>query len=225
MGMLEQGLCAVMQIRIVKIVRSNGFWLLSLLIHLFLLLSFTFLFIYQPEHQWEKKPALNIPSYLYHEAAASARQQKMQSKENLLADKTGLLNPAQSHQENKQQRVTNTIKANQSKAIHTPKNLQGVHLIGDKKLDEPLIKILGTALSAHLMYPKIAEDFGLRGVAFVGFTIHPDGQVTDVQLVKTSSTDVLDQAALAAVNAIAPVKNVTTYLNQPRHLVIGFIFG
>jgi len=99
-----------------------------------------------------------------------------------------------------------------------------VHLIGDKKIDRPLLTLLGKALTKHLIYPKSALDLNVRGTAVIGFVLYPNGAVSDVQLLSSSRADVLDRAAISAASAIGPVARVGQYLTQPKFMVIGIIF-
>jgi TonB family protein len=100
-----------------------------------------------------------------------------------------------------------------------------IHLLGEKGVPQPLIVLLGKALTAHLAYPKIAVDWRVHGVTVIRFLVSPDGEVTNVQLLKTSHAEVLDNAALVAAKAISPVKNVDLYLKEPKYIVFGIIFG
>jgi TonB family protein len=99
-----------------------------------------------------------------------------------------------------------------------------VQLVGDKKIDKPLLTLLGKALTKHLVYPKSALDLNVKGTSIIGFLLYPDGRVSDVQLLRTSRAEVLDNAALAAANAISPVNHVGPYLAKPKFMVIGIIF-
>ena len=104
-------------------------------------------------------------------------------------------------------------------------NHESMHLIGESKIIKPLIKILARALSEHLVYPKIAQDFNLRGTVLVGFTLHPQGYVTETKIVKSSGAGVLDDAAREAVNGMSPVMGVGDIMQKPEFLVVGIIFG
>ncbi len=106
---------------------------------------------------------------------------------------------------------------------HSPET-EPVHLIGDKKIDRPLLTLLGKALTKHLIYPKSAIDLNVKGTAVIGFLLYPDGHITDVQLLRTSRAEVLDSAALSAANAIGPVSHISQYLDKPKWMIIGIIF-
>ncbi|SRR5579883_1761153 len=214
-----------MQQRIKQVIQRHSVWLV-LLCHILLLLNFSFIWLPARTFEQEKGPELNINSYVYHETntAAPALQQTAQKanpppKEE--PQKEGIEKPAP----NTLSTSSSSQASNQPNVVKISSDENPVHLIGDKNVNKPLLVLLGKALSAHLAYPKIAVDFNLRGVVLIGFTVYPDGHVTNVQLVKSSSAQVLDNAALAAANAMSPVKNVNLYLNQPKSLVVGIIFG
>lgn len=166
----------------------------------------------------EKKPAIYIPSYVSEKFAVAnhptqgVTQPHEQSIE--IADE-GM----QRHISARLVQDTPVMQAKQV-AIH-----QQLQLVGDKKVDKPLIKLLGQALAAHLRYPKMAVDFRLRGTTLIGFNLHPDGVLTDVRVVRSSGAEVLDQAALVAAEEMSPVKSVNQYVPQTRFLVAGIIFG
>jgi len=65
----------------------------------------------------------------------------------------------------------------------------------------------------------------LRGKSEVGFTIHPNGEVTDVSLLTSSGSSVLDDSAVATLKAISPVKDVDRYLKEDQYIVVGIIYG
>jgi periplasmic protein TonB len=208
---------------------------LSLLIHLLLLASA--LIVWQPALNLEKPPSMYVPSYTAQEPPApntpapalEKAEQKPQpekpvkktdplaAQEKIVkADPTAI--PLSKSMQ--VQRATNT-KTNTSAKV-----TDAIHLIGDKNtVPQPLIKILGRALSAKLVYPKIAIDFRLRGTAYVGFMLHPDGTVTDVEVVKSSQAGVLDNEAAAAVRAISPLKGVSEYVEKTKPMVVGIIFN
>jgi TonB family protein len=190
------------------LLQKNVFWLgLALLFHLFLWLTFSMSFRF-PITQ-EKKPSLYISSYTYTETKPSVRNPL---KQNEKSEKNGIEHFSKPTFSAPEQRVK---KSNDT---------EDIHLIGDKKTDQPLIKLLGKALTAHLLYPKAALDFYLRGTVYVRFMIHPDGEITDIQLLQSSGTSILDNAALSGIRAMSPVSNVGRYLHDAKYLVVGVIF-
>jgi TonB family protein len=218
-----------------RIMQRYSLWLV-ILCHFLLFAGFSFVWVSAPKLIEEKeRPSLYIPSYVYHNETAPVTT-PLPKQEN-----TPLAKPAE-----KPVPVTETAKTlpisnngiekptpaqvRQSLNINHPIDIsrspetEPVHLIGDKKMDKPLLTLLGKALTAHLVYPKSAIDLNVRGTSIIGFVLYPNGQVSNVQLLRTSRAEVLDRAALAAANAIAPVGNVAKYLNKPKFMVIGIIF-
>ena len=169
----------------------------------------------------EEKPADTfIPAYAYHESShAAAFQEKAKPipQKTIPTSKNGIEKPVFN---------TRAQQFNKMMDITSPKNSEPVHLIGDnKKVPEPLIILLGKALTAKLLYPRAAIDLTVKGMSVIGFVLHPDGHVTDVRLLKSSRADILDQAALSAAKEISPVKNVGQYVTEPKPIVFGIIFG
>lgn len=206
-------------------VLQRASFLMALLLHLLLLLSFSIVLVFQP--QKEETPALFIPSYISQnidkEVVKQPQQKVVDDQEEKQFpeknEKEGLASKSHTKKSRSVESSDNAESATPAKAI------DGVHLIGKKKLDDPLIKILGQAIGRHLIYPRIALDFGLRGTAYVGFNIRPDGIVTDVRLVQSSNAGVLDEEAVRAIRQMSPVGKVDEYVKETRYLVVGIIFG
>jgi protein TonB len=55
-----------------------------------------------------------------------------------------------------------------------------------------------------LVYPPEARDAGIQGIAELSFVIHPDGQVSNVRITKSSGSETLDASAVAAIYSAAP---------------------
>ena len=215
-----------MREKMAKLFERHTFWL-ALLCHLLLLSSFSMSLSFMPEK--EKSPAMYIPSYVYHGETNPTPQQQpepqpQQPQKKVDTDKQGIEKPVV-HESQRQRQSRAMPQPNQFQEVDSPQNEQPVHLIGEKNVDAPLLKLLGQGISAHLIYPKIALDFNLRGVSLIRFVVHPNGQITDVQLVKSSSAGVLDDAALAAIHGMSPVYNVGKYVDKPQTIVFGIIFG
>lgn len=197
------------------------YFLLSLLLHLALLFSIVVIWTGQPRH--EKPPAMYVPSYTYQkpdqpQPAMTQSETKTVSKK-VAADKPSVEKDVISTE--KQIRNASDVRTSSSSKV-----TEAINLVGDKKtMPKPLIKLLAKSLATHLVYPKIALDFRVRGMAFVGFVLHPDGTMTNVQLVQSSHAGVLDNEAVAAVTAMSPVKNVGQYLEKEKPMVVGIIFN
>lgn len=200
-----------------KMLQRHSFWL-ALGLHMLALLTATIVLI--NPHVPEPRPEVNIPSYVYHETL-QAPAEKSQPKSNPPQPQNGFEKPQPNEPEQTQEGNTTS----QMQVINISKPSEPVHLIGDKTIDAPLLTLIGKALTRQLIYPKIALDFNIRGTPLIGFLLHPDGTISDVQLVRSSGAGVLDSEAIRAALSISPLKHVNAYLQEPKYLVIGIIFG
>lgn len=195
---------------------------LSFLLHAMLLGGSSIVLV--PSFQPEKKPSMYVPSYTYSEPPAQSSpaltQEKAEQKQPVEEKK--VVDP-------KEVPVSNAVqikRASQARTNSSTKVTEAIHLVGDKDtVPKPLIILLGKAISSKLVYPKIAIDFRLRGIAYIGFTLHPDGTITNVQVVQSSRAGVLDNQAAAAISAMSPVKGVSQYVDKAKPMVVGIIFG
>jgi protein TonB len=218
--------------------------LLSLLLHFLLLLSFVTVLQLSPVVKPEPKPSMYIPSYAVNlptppTPVQQPQQQQMQPKKEPV--------PPQKPVEKMKAQTDRDVIATEKETNPTPKTAsstaapktskykpidnadatvdeQAVHLIGDKKTEDPLIKLLGKAISARLVYPRSAVDFNLHGTSYIGFTLHPNGELTGIRVVQSSGADVLDDAALRGIQAISPLGGANQYVPKERFLVVGIIF-
>ena len=56
------------------------------------------------------------------------------------------------------------------------------------------------------------------------FTIHPDGLVTDIEIIKSSRFRALDKAAIHAVASISPFALAADYLEETHHYNVDIDF-
>lgn len=223
---------------------THSIWL-SLFLHALLVMSFVTVIHFSPVVKREPKPSMYIPSYAMNlpmppapmtsphqqQVAKPAPQepvppQKPVQKLEAQTDKSVI--PIQKENNGAKTAATTTAqKTSKFKPIDKTKALrdeQAVHLIGDKKTEDPLIKLLGKAISARLVYPRSAVDFNLHGTAYIGFTLHPNGELTDIRIMQSSGADILDDAALRGIRAISPLGGANQYVPKSRFLVVGIIF-
>jgi len=211
-----------MQNKTAKMLQRNSFWLV-LVCHCLLFSGILGVWIVKPAlikiPDNEDKPSLFIPSYVYHDAVAPKMptQEELSPQKIVPTSKLGIKKPTINN-------IRQLLDMHSAVNISRSPETEPVHLIGDKKIDKPLLTLLGKALTAHLVYPKSAIDLNVKGTAVIGFWLDPNGQVRDVQLLRTSRAEVLDRSALAAASAIAPVNHVAQYIDQPKFMVIGIIF-
>jgi protein TonB len=205
---------------------------ISLLIHLLLLSGFIVSWKFFPDTEKpEPRPAYYVPSYTKSENALATPPspavppQKMAEEKKVETDKMGIEKKRVAATPAPTTSPQTPSKPQEQQVSKASKDDDGVHLIGDQKIDKPLLKLLGKAISRTLIYPKIAIDFNLRGISYIGFTLQPNGMVSGVKVVKSSGEEVLDNAATRAIIGISPVVNVNQFLDKPKYLVVGIIFG
>lgn len=215
-------------------IQRQCFWA-ALLIHFLLLFGTSVYWVTQMQPQ--PRPSLTIPSavpsYVYKQPNVPSTTVKSQLPSPTSNDaelpKQSVLPPSQQESVANNQPVsthsTAVRKVKEFNVMDLASKEDPVHLIGDKDVNVPLLTLLGKALTAKLIYPKIAVDFRVRGLVLVGFTIHPDGHITNEQLVRSSGAGVLDEEAMRALHAIAPVPNVAEYVTEPKFMVVGILFG
>lgn len=216
-----------------RMIQRSSFFL-ALLAHFFLFSGISFVWVTPTKlFQFEKKdtPALDIPAYLYQPPPAAPVSAPVLTPAPLPQKIVPIISkpqPASKIGLEKSvilpQHPLKSLNFKQAIALSPSKYTEPVHLIGDKKIAKPLLVLLGKALTRHLIYPKSALDFNVKGTAVIGFLLDPSGQVTRVQLLQSSRADVLDQAAMSAAQAISPVHSASAYINNPRYMVIGIIF-
>lgn len=77
---------------------------------------------------------------------------------------------------------------------------------------DALMQLVYQAISEHKRYPYMARRLSQQGKVTLNFVMHPDGQVTDVMVIKSSHYPVLDRAAEQAVVTISPFAMAADYL-------------
>ncbi len=119
------------------------------------------------------------------------------------------------------------LQAQQRQAIQSfrDRSTEPIYLVGEENMvADPLIVLIGKALSANFSYPRMAGEFGVTGRVLVGMTLHPEGYFSDIEIMRSSNSQDLDAAALYAVNNAPNVNGADRFLTAPKHFVIGFIF-
>jgi len=222
----------VQENRFMSAIQRHTFWI-SLLAHCLLWSGFSFVWLHPVDD--ERRPSLYIPSYIKSAESiaqptpvqpnvplAKPQEEVKKQTQKKQTSKNGIEKKAQAA---KTAQTQSRSAPAQFQAIHSDLDQQGVHLIGDEKIEKSLRTILGRAIASHLYYPENAIRFNVTGTVLVGFTLHPDGTVTDVQLVKPSTAGMLNAAALSAIKDMSPVANVMEYVPAARFLVVGIIFS
>jgi TonB family protein len=212
--------------QLTKVIQRHTIFL-SLLLHLLFFVNYLFLLFYSPAPQEQPPAAPYVPAYAYDETAYAPPPPRPAAppQKSVPASPLGIEKPAPARTMAQQKPLSSAAKAQAApRAMAVSKDNQEVHLIGDKGTPKPLIKLLAKALAAHLIYPRVAIDFNLRGLVVIKFVLHPNGEVSNVRVIQSSSTNVLDQAAFNAVQGMSPVTNVNPYLSEAKELEVGVIF-
>ena len=144
-----------------------------------------------------------LATYIYHEDFS-----KPQNIMNPLR-KLSLINQAQE---------TNHSQETQQEQLHKSQNA------GNNKPISELIAMLHAAIQKQQHYPASALQMGREGSAIVGFTLFPNGIIDHLEIVKSSGTATLDEAAMAAVHDALPFKGIDKYLSIPQNYQLTVAF-
>ncbi len=109
------------------------------------------------------------------------------------------------------------LKPSQSNKIATQKFIDGEH-------EDALLRLLHEAIQNQQQYPPNALQMGREGRVIVGFTLFGNGTIADLKLIQPCQTQSLNQAALKAVEAATPFKNIDNYLQSPKVFSIEIAF-
>lgn len=74
-------------------------------------------------------------------------------------------------------------------------------------------------IESRKQYPQVARDEQIQGRVLVQFVITVDGQISSLEVVKSSRHDILDRAALEAVRNAAPLPRPPANLFKEKLLV------
>lgn len=199
--------------------KSHFFFCLALLVHLLLFLSFSLRFINRSES--EKNLDKILPAYVYREEKnnplPTPQPTENETHKETPTSKLGIEKPKMAKPS-----ISKPTTASYSEG----KGEQNINLQLKTKnaVDKPLLNLLSKATAAHLIYPKIAVDFRSKGTVTLSFTLSPNGQVTNIDLLRSSGSGILDNAAISAISAISPVKKVDVYLSEPQSIVVSISF-
>lgn len=96
--------------------------------------------------------------------------------------------------------------------------------IGNNENVPELLALLHAAIEQHKQYPATAMEMEREGTVTLRFTLYRDGNIQDLEIQKSSGTASLDTAAIEAVKAATPFKNISKYLQQPQNYQIDVVF-
>lgn len=121
--------------------------------------------------------------------------------------------------ENDNAAVTDTVQANPqpTTAVAKPQVSKG-------QSQDALLILLHNAILVMQHYPASALSMKRHGTVQVGFVLQPDGTAHDIELLQSSGTSSLDQAALQAIGQASPFVGVSAYLAQDKHFSLDVVF-
>lgn len=219
---------------------SKHSFTLSLLLHILLLLSLILYVRLQPD-EYKKPPAKYVPAYAYTGAIMPVSStSRSKSSSHASAGARSKLPQEQVSSNKKADVVTKGrvglreilassyqyLEESQRQAVQSmASNEDPIYMIGDmNNVADPLIILLGKAISKHFQYPEMAGRLGIAGRALVKITLLPEGNIVNVTMVSSSNSHDLDSAALYAINKAPVIPEAKDYIKKPKTMVIGFLF-
>lgn len=88
------------------------------------------------------------------------------------------------------------------------------------KNENELLRLLHELIARKQSYPESAQLLQQTGTVAIGFYLHPNGNITEARVIKTSGVSSLDEAAVAAVVSAVPVSFAHTFLSQVGYLKV-----
>ena len=85
--------------------------------------------------------------------------------------------------------------------------------------------LLHDDLQEHLLYPASAQDMQIQGTVTVGFTVLPQGTITDIKIIHSSGDTILNSAAKNTVKWISPFLPAKKHLQHPSAFVVNIVFS
>ena len=87
-----------------------------------------------------------------------------------------------------------------------------------------VISIIYKRLNNHFKYPRIAQRRNWQGQVLLAFRLSRDGNIKNIKINHSSGYNVLDQAAIVALQKIGQLPQVTSWLNDGIDIQIPIIY-
>jgi protein TonB len=81
-------------------------------------------------------------------------------------------------------------------------------------------QLVHSALEKAKTYPRVARERGIEGVVLVRFKVLPSGEIERVDIIKSSGSDILDEASIRTVYRAAPMPYVNGWVEVPMSYVL-----
>lgn len=98
-----------------------------------------------------------------------------------------------------------------------------IKAVSGEKLNE-LNALIYRDISAHKIYPEMAQELNQTGVVTVTFTLEPSGEIKGLVMINSSGYEDLDQAAQEAVLSAQPFAGIEKYLNTEQSFRLNIEF-
>lgn len=87
-----------------------------------------------------------------------------------------------------------------------------------------LLEQLHDDVAHHLVYPDSAASLDLSGIVTLRFLMLPTGKISQITIVRSSGSSILDDAACATLDSISPFTPAQHYLHEPDYFTIPVAF-
>ncbi|MBV8802016.1 MAG: TonB family protein [Gammaproteobacteria bacterium] len=87
-----------------------------------------------------------------------------------------------------------------------------------------LLQMLHEQIAKHQVYPENALELNQNGIVTIYFILNSKGVIADAVIEKSSGIKSLDLAALNAVTASSPLKNVDKYIKNNEKFSIDIMY-
>lgn len=163
------------------------------------------------------QPQVSINAYLSHNSA-STRSSSVKPQHPL---------PATQNIPNEKSRLSassnNATTASSEHAINSP-------LATETKQPAPaeiqkLLSIIAHTIQEHLQYPALAKSHIQQGQSLVQFELAQNGNLQNIEVIKSSGTDILDEAAIKAIMTSSPIsipENIKVQKNLTLRVPVHF---
>ena len=204
------------------------YYVISVMSHVMLILAMILMLDFSSEtvmigNQAEKL----VQSYLYKADPAQATTVKSAA-----SNKT-IVNKEEKVVARKESNPAVSLKKKSESSLDTLKNMEASKTTSQPpavsnsskgaQVDE-LLAVLHTAIQQKQNYPENALQMERQGRATMKFTLFPDGSIKGLHVAKSSGTESLDLAALAAVRDAAPFSRIDQYLSESKEFSIDVVF-
>lgn len=187
----------------------------SIILHITIILFFIINFNVV-DHYAEKTSSPILHTYLYYKK--SNLNNKLLTKEN-----SSSTNKSITQQLIKKNHDTNT-KETQVKTANSPSNLIYAKNVTKNDISE-LARKLHDLIQENIARPNEIRDLMKNKNIEVSFTLLPEGNITDIQITKSSDINILDNLAINAIQSIQPVKFAKSFIQEKEQFKINIIFS